>query len=250
MPQVFIALFATLLILWVLWPHFVIWAIRQKRTGGLGEKIHTNIGAVVIVVAGVLALALAAIFVVLDDDRSWLDAEPSVTAIGIVVGVVFVYSRLVPPAFWPSFYRVVDFSTGEWEQKYLTELDIGEGQWWPIFVEVHNTGVTPWNNYRITVRFEGGFRLRLDHSSVPASKTWAWPTEFRRAGHRQDFLQVQGGNTLAVAEPQTIRFVVHPPNIGGRYKVLISVVADGRLSESRRVLWVNVKDGPEPPSPS
>ena len=246
MPQVFTALFVTLLILWVLWPHFVIWAIKQKRTNAWGEKVHNNIGAVVIVVAGVLALALAAIFVLLDDDRSWLDPEPSVTAIGAVVGVVFVYSRLVPPAFWPSFYRVVNFSTGDWERTYLTELDIGLDRPWAIFMEVHNTGVTPWNNYRVTVEFQGGFQLLPRIGSVPASDSWVWPTRFRPQGIRQDFLQVQAGNTLAVAEPQTLRFVASSPRVSGRYKVVVKVVADGRLSESRRELWVNVIDGLTP----
>ncbi len=248
MPQVFIALAATLLILWVLWPRFVVWAIGRKQTGGLGEKIHDNIGAVVIVLAGVLAVALAAIFVLLDDDRSWLDPEPSVTAIGVVVGVVFVYSRLFPPAFWPSFYQVVNFSTGDWERTYLTELDIGLDRPWAIFVEVHNTGVTPWNNYRVTVEFQGGFQLLPKIGSVPASDSWVWPTQFRPRGIRQDFLQVQAGNTLAVAEAQTLRFVASSPRASGRYKVVVKVVADGRLSESRRELWVNVIDGLEPPS--
>ncbi len=251
MPQVFIALAVSLLLLWSLWPRFVSWTVQNAADGNVAEKIRNRIGPILIVTAGVAATLLAAVFYQADDKTPWSEPEPAVTALGVVAGVVFVYSRLFPPAFSASFYRVVDFSTGDWQPAKLEELDIGLGHEWPIFLEVQNTGVAPWNNYRVTVAFRGGFHLWSNpRPSVGASYSWAWPTQFRPTGRFQDFLQVQAGNTLAVAESQTLRFLVSPPLEAGRYKVDVSVVADGRLSESRRVLWVNVKEGLNPPATS
>jgi hypothetical protein len=249
MLQIIVALPLSFLLLYWIWPSILGWSIRRSSEGKWGGWIHGHVGPVIIGLSFILAIGLGSWFVLADKEKSWTDPEPAVSGLGIAAGAVFAYSRLFPPAFWPSFYEVINFhTTGEWKGPKLTEISIGQGQFWPIFMEVHNAGMTPWNNYRITVDFqEGGCQVYPEHPQVAASLRWQWKTVFRLTGEGQQFLQVQATNTLSVAEPQTIRFVVKAPDKGGRFKVRIKVVADGRLGESRRDLVINVVEGLQPP---
>jgi len=247
--QIVVALPLSLVILYLVWPRVLGWSIRRSSERKWGGCLHVHAGLTILVLSFAFAIALGSWFVKADGKKSWTDPEPAVAALAIAVGAVFAYSRLLPPAFWPSFYEVMDFSdAGQWKGPKISKLRVGRGQLWPIFMEIHNACITPWNNYRTTVDFqEGCCQLYPEHDEVRASFHWQWKTEFRPVGRGQQFLQVQGTNTLSVGEPQTIRFVARTPDKSGAFKVRITVVADGRLGESRGHLTIDVVDGLQPP---
>ena len=225
---------------WV-WPSLLGWSIRRGSTGGFGGWIANYVAVAIFFLSILFAGGLAALLKVTDKDSSWTDTQPALTGLGITLGLVFAFSRLAPPAFWASFREVK--TDGSYDRSKLAELELPAGGWCPIFLEVHNASISAWSNYRITVSFEdGGCELRPAHDHVPASESWEWKTEFRPHAPGQPFLQVQGGNTLAVAEPQTVRFVARTPDGPRRFRAKIALVADGRVGESRRSLWVKVRE--------
>jgi hypothetical protein len=237
------------------WPIIVAWAIQGKHGEGWSRFVHDNIGYTLVAISGLGVVLTALAIVGFSGNESgrwgWDDPEPALAAFAGVAGVVFAVSRLFPPQFWPSFYAVWDYESGAWTAgKKLTELVVGTDGYWAIFLEVHNASVSAWSNYRITIDFrrEGEWVLYPSHSEVPASFRWEWPTVFRRTRDGdQPFLQVQAGNTLAVAEPQTIRFVAKTPKKAGDYRIHIALVADGRLGEIRKTLPIRVVEGLQRP---
>ena len=248
MIPVAVALLAALAIFRLGWPLVLQWSVGRGAEGKAGGIIARKAGHFLILLSAAIAAGLGSALVVEDDNLSWFDPEPAVAALAVAVGVVFAFSRLFPPAFWINFHDVTDFDgKGDWNPGGRPQLQIGRGQWWAVFMKVYNAGIVPWANYRITVKFDG-CSLHPKHDSIPASDHWAWPTMFRPLGQQQDFLQVQATNTLVVAEAQTMRFVVKAPDQAGKCTVVVSVVADGRLGESKSELKIDVKDGLPRPS--
>lgn len=238
-----IAAFGLLVLAWG-WPRLLGWSIR----GGVETPrafIHRYTGETLLLLAAVFAVGLNALFVVSNEAWQWTDVEPAVTALAVVAAVIFGYAKLYPPSFLPVYYTVLDLKTGNWIEDRVTELEVPCGQVWPIFILVYNVGIAPWSNYRITVTADDDeFHAYHEHSFYPNSKDWAWRTKELRVHEEIGQVQVPADNTLAVGEPQTIRFLLKVPNAAGRYRVTISMVAEGHLSESKRNLWLSVKDEP------
>lgn len=229
-----------LLLLYWVWPWLLARSIRANYDGS-GGWLYRNVSNVLVGLLFLFAFCLFLALVWGDDKRGLWDTEAALTAIAVAAGVSYGYIRLIAPAFWPAFLPV-DPETGAWNNVRETDLTIRAGRPWPIFIVVHNTSIAPWGNYRITVEFKGvGNWFRIDHErdDVPISKIWGWKTKELRIIPEQFKAQVQAGNTLAVGESQTIRFLVTAPS-PGRFTARISMVCDGRLGESRRELPLNV----------
>jgi len=246
MVQIIVLLPVSFMLLFGVWPCVLGWSIRRGSEDKCGDCIQRYAGHVIVALSFLLAIGLGTWFVRADKEKSWTDPEPAVAAVGIAVGAVFAYSRLVPPAFCANFLEVIDVSTGEWRRPKLKKLKIGKGQLWPIFIEVHNACITAWSSYRITVEFqEGNCEVYPD---PPEGSRWQWKTTFRSEAQGKQLLQLLQTNALAVGETKAIRFMAKAPDKVTEFKVRIWVVADGRLGESRRDLVIKVVDGLKPPS--
>lgn len=220
--------------LYLLWPIILARAIRRNPDEG-GEKCGERLIFVGIALVVIFYLTL----VLPDCQRSWVDAEPAISAVLITVAIFFGYGRFLPSSFYSAYLQVTNWSTGEWDQRRLSELTIEKGKLWPIFLVVHNTGIASWNNYRITVEFKDDFEVFAELDGFPSSKTWAWKTKGLRISKKPCWVQLQATNVLAIGEPQTLRFLVKSDKLG-KFKVKIRVVSDGRPGERRQSLWLNV----------
>ena len=195
----------------------------------------------VIAIAMVYAVALAAALISWDDDRSWWDTESAVTAIVLTAGVLFAYSKVFPTKFFVAFQEV-DFATANWSIERQLEISVPTDSRWPIFLVVHNTGISSWHNFRITVEFDNDFVPMISHPTVPKSDEWDWETAGMKFGKNPPWIQIQRSTPLTVGEPQTLRFVLRTPSKTGKYKVGVKAVSDVRIGESEQTLWLNVVD--------
>jgi len=189
---------------------------------------------------GIYTLILFMSLVYFDDQRTWQDVPSMVTALGAASAVFFTYGKFSPPAFFPAFIRVVDSKTGAWKEERLLRLDLPADSLCPVFVVVHNVGITSWSNYRMTVTLEPQFEIHKEHWRVPASREWAWKTINPRIHKKPPQIQVQATNVLAVAEEQTARFIIKTPKQQGLFSVSVDLVVGDRLSEKHKKLWINV----------
>ncbi|MBA7639077.1 hypothetical protein ES703_46735 [subsurface metagenome] len=222
------------LFVFLLWPLIVSHAIKRNPEEG-GEKCGERF-----LVIGILVFASFYLPLVLSDaQRSWMDTEPAITAILITAAIFFSYSRFLPSSFYAAYVEVTNFETGDWNKKRLRELTIERGKFWPIFLVVHNTGIAPWNNYRITVEFGDKFEAKVEMDDFPNSETWGWMNKDLRIGERPCWVQVQRTNVLVIGEPQTLRFFIRSDKVG-RFKLRMRVVSDSRPGERRQTLWLNV----------
>jgi len=232
--QIFIFVGAGFLFIHWVWP-WILKELIQRR-----HRVEKYSGWLLAIAMG-YAVVMATVLIFLDDKYSWWDTEPAVTATVLTAGVLFAYSKAFPTKFFAAFQEV-DLQTDSWHTERKLELTVPKNSKWPIFLVVHNTGISSWNHCRVTVEFDDAFLPMVNDLTVPESYDWDWATAGMKIGENPPWIQIQRDGPLTVGEPQTFRFLLQIPSKQGRYRMGVKVVSDIRIGESEQPLWVNVVD--------
>ena len=129
----------------------------------------------------------------------WLTAsDPAIKAALAVSAVFFTYGRLFPTSFFTEFLEIQQ-EDGTHRDERLESIEVACGSLVGIFIVIHNTGISAWNNYPITVTFGEGYELYWEHNDLPSSKDWDWKTVNQRQPNKfQGSIQLQATNVLAL----------------------------------------------------
>ena len=92
--------------------------------------------------------------------------------------------------------------------------------------------------------YNHNFRRRviviLEHNDLPSSKDRDWKTVNQLQPNKlQGSIQLQATNVLAVAEPQTSKFVLRPTPSPIKTKVKVTTVANNNFGETAKFLTLN-----------
>jgi len=232
---------AVLFLLWLLylylgWPSRVTHHIKKKQGGGESQGAKFML----IPLLSFATIYVAWIFLTSKGSLNWSDPQPVFNAVAITAAIFFTAMRFFPPTFYAAFLPVNDWETGAYSEDRMETISIEKGRLWPLFFVIHNTGITSWDNYRITLDFGEGFEATWGTDDFPSSKDWAWRTKNLRVMSNPCIVALQATNALVVGEPQTIRFLIKAKKTG-QFNVGVSVVVSGRPGESKKSLKLNVK---------
>ncbi len=219
------------------WSRMITRAI--KREDGAGEKWGDKL-----IPFAFIWIIVFWVVLTLGGQHSWKDSEPAITAIVITLATFFSYGKVLSPSFYGAYLNVTDCSSGVVDNNSkLSELTITKGKWRPVFLAVYNTGITTWDNYRITIGLPDGFEVSETAPEFPNSSQWNWAPESGslKIGQKPCYVQKRSSNILAIGETSATRFFVKA-NHSGRFRMKIMVTTVGRVSERRQWLYLSVKD--------
>lgn len=232
----FILLFLGLCIAFLAWgwPIFVTRAIKDRDGGGEEDARY------LIWVAAVVAILFWIAIFVPDRQASWRDYNPAITAVGITAGIFFTYSRLLSPSFYATFLEITDEKTGVFKKHpKLDNPKIEQGRWSPVFIAIYNTGISVWDNYRITFDLPKGFEASQTCHEFPECEEWDHAPEPGSLKIGTSYVQKHSTAVLSIGETSACRFFLKA-NKPGKFSMKVMLTSVGKLNERSRHLQIQV----------
>ena len=169
-------------------------------------------------------------------EKLWTDTETPFQALLIISAILFAV-RFTPPTAHAAFWTVTE--NGEYSMGSSQELTIRREILTPVCITVHNTCLTSWDNYRVTLDFKSGFGVKLEDDSIPSSHTWAWKSSNLKFMDAPCKVQAQVTNALVVGENLIMRFLIKAQN-NGRFPMNVNVGVSGRPGDTNIRLFIKV----------